>query len=312
MVTVQVVSAKGKQLKLVKSLPASLDFSQNSAKEIKVRDVKTKLADLYPRFYVSRQKLSGEPDGKALDDAASLEQLGIADGATLYVKDLGPQISWKMVFLVEYGGPLLIHPLFFHFPKLFYGKQVVHSDLQKFTYAMVMLHFFKRELETIFIHRFSHGTMPLRNLFRNSAHYHLLSGFALAYAVYAPRHSLPSVRGTIRDDPTFLWSCAALWLFAQLSNLHAHLTLKSLRPAGTTVRAIPRGYMFNLVSCANYFFEILSWTAISVMTNSIAAHVFLAFSAVTMTQWALKKHAQYKKEFGKGYPRRKAIIPFVI
>jgi len=70
--------------------------------------------------------------------------------------------------------------------------------------------------------------------------------------------------------------------------------------------------MFNFVSCANYFFEILSWVAVSIVTNDIAAHVFLAFSAFTMTQWALKKHRQYKKEFGKSYPKRKAIIPFII
>ena len=30
------------------------------------------------------------------------------------------------------------------------------------------------------------------------------------------------------------------------------------------------GYGFNMVSCPNYLFEILGWTVISVMTNSIA------------------------------------------
>jgi very-long-chain enoyl-CoA reductase len=89
--------------------------------------------------------------------------------------------------------------------------------------------------------------------------------------------------------------------------------------------------MFNFVSFPNYFFEILSWTLVCVMTNSIAgkqffskmcptslidaiaAYIFLAFSAVTMTQWAVKKHRLYKKEFGKAYPRgRKAIIPFIL
>jgi len=49
------------------------------------------------------------------------------------------------------------------------------------------------------------------------------------------------------------------------------------------------------------------------MTISIAAHVFLAFSAFTMSQWAVKKHRKYKKEFGKAYPReRKAIFPSIL
>lgn len=33
-------------------------------------------------------------------------------------------------------------------------------------YVMIMVHFIKREWETLFVHRFSHGTMPFRNIFR--------------------------------------------------------------------------------------------------------------------------------------------------
>lgn len=46
--------------------------------------------------------------------------------------------------------------------------------------------------------------------------------------------------------------------------------LRNLRPEGTTKRAIPKGYGFGLVSCPNYFFETLAWTAVTVMTGSYA------------------------------------------
>jgi very-long-chain enoyl-CoA reductase len=42
----------------------------------------------------------------------------------------GPQISWRTVFLIEYGGPLVIHPLVYYLPKLFYGQAFEHSWMQ--------------------------------------------------------------------------------------------------------------------------------------------------------------------------------------
>jgi hypothetical protein len=54
--------------------------------------------------------------------------------------------------------------------------------------------------------------------------------------------------------------------FAELSNLKTHLTLASLRPKGTKVRQVPRGYGFHTVSCGNYFFEAIAWGAFTGLT----------------------------------------------
>ena len=42
------------------------------------------------------------------------------------------------------------------------------------------------------------------------------------------------------------------------------------------------------------------------------AWVFTIFGAYIMATWAIKKHKNYKKEFGKEYPRRNVIFPFIL
>jgi len=306
------ITAAGKS-PLLRGLPVSFKLD-GQADIATVADVKAALAAKFPRLYVDRQKLSLKGEAKSLDNDVILAAAGVRDGGELIVKDLGPQVSWRTVFLTEYAGPLVIHPIIYHLPNVFYGGSVQSSKLQKYVYAMVIVHFVKRELESVFVHRFSHATMPLKNIFKNSFHYHILSGLFLAYPIYGPTYAAtsPHIRGTVRSNPQFLWMCAGVWLLAELSNLSAHVTLRNLRPPGTKKRAIPYGYGFNLISCPNYFFESVVWAAVAYMSGSWAAWLFWGASTAQMMSWAAKKHHTYKKEFGTEYPRqRKAMIPFL-
>ncbi|KAF9907417.1 3-oxo-5a-steroid 4- dehydrogenase [Linnemannia zychae] len=289
-----------------RKFPITLDLAGSPA-DVRVEDVQTAIATKFPHLYPDRQRLTA--DKTALETGKTLSDYGLKDGDSVTFKDLGPQISWRTVFLIEYGGPLLIHPLVYYLPSLFYGETFEHSWMQTVTYWMVMLHFLKREYETVFVHRFSHGTMPFRNVFKNSAHYHLLSGLNLAYWVYGPWNA-EGAKLAERSD-ALVYGCIALYIFAELSNYHTHVTLRNLRPPGTKIRKIPRGYGFQWVSCPNYFFETLSWLAVSVLTMSWSAHLFFAVAVGQMYIWAVKKHKGYRKEFSD-YPRgRKAMFPLV-
>ena len=54
------------------------------------------------QFYETRQKLSIKGSKVPLPSDATLKDAGIEDGGELSVKDLGPQISWQTVFMIEY------------------------------------------------------------------------------------------------------------------------------------------------------------------------------------------------------------------
>ncbi|WFD26840.1 very-long-chain enoyl-CoA reductase [Malassezia nana] len=277
--------------------------------------LKNGIALLVPSLPIVRQRLTDAQKRPLLGDDKRLIDLGLENNARLTVKDLGPQISWRTVFLVEYAGPMLIHPIIYYMAPLVwahFGYQFDMSLVQKMVFVLVLLHFVKREFESLFVHRFSNATMPAFNIVKNSGHYWLLSGVVLAGGVYSPSLGAEAVKGTIRDNVVYLAGCALLWLIAELGNLQSHLILMNLRPKGTRVRQIPRGQLFELVSCPNYFFEVLAWLAITLMTLSLSALIFLVVSTVQMSLWAIKKHKNYRKEFGEQYPRqRKALVPFL-
>ncbi|POI31622.1 hypothetical protein CIB84_004627 [Bambusicola thoracicus] len=72
------------------------------------------------------------------------------------------------VFLIEYTGPLFIYFLFYFRMPFVYGldERFTSSPHPVVNLACIChsFHYIKRLIETIFVHRFSHGTMPLRNI----------------------------------------------------------------------------------------------------------------------------------------------------
>lgn len=223
--------------------------------------------------------------------------------ATLVLKDLGPQVSWKTVFLVEYAGPILITGVLLAFRKQIYNTDLPLSFRQKLGVAMVLGHYIKRELETVFVHRFSSETMPLVNIFKNSAHYWILFGVCNMYWFLKPSKQESRVKDI---------SMAALFTLFEFLNLQTHLVLKNLRKEGSTERGIPRGWGFNLVSSANYLWESCAWASFAVMAKVWGSWVFLIFSFGQMLSWALKKHKRYRQEFADYPKNRKAMIPFLV
>jgi len=279
-----------------------------------IDELKKQVAKQKPQLYPGRQSYRTEPNGKSVKDNQKLSELNVHKTGKIYFKDLGPQISWTTVFLAEYMGPLLIYLLFYIRPSFIYGsigslkpmKPVVHIAAACWTF-----HYAKRILETLFVHRFSHSTMPIFNIFKNCSYY-WGSAAAVSYFVNHPKYTSPSF-GNLQ-----IYLALAAFLINEFGNLSIHLLLRNLRPPGSTERRIPYPnsnpftFLFNYVSCPNYTYEIGIWLAFTIMTQTLTAGLFTIAGAGQMTLWALQKHRSYRKE-NTNYPKqRKAIIPFVI
>lgn len=171
--------------------------------------------------------------------------------------------------------------------------------------VMLVLHFFKRELETLYVHRFSLATMPARNIFKNSLHYWVPGGALIAYFSYSPT-SITAKEG----NPLLTYAGLALFVFGELANANAHLVLRGLRSPGGTERGVPNGFGFEWVTCPNYLFEAIAWLGILVVNRHWSTALFIALAVGQMALWAKKKENRYRKEGGASYRKKKyAMIP---
>jgi very-long-chain enoyl-CoA reductase len=230
----------------------------------------------------------------------TLGNYGVDDFAEIILKDFGTQIDWRLVYIVEYLGPLFIFPSFYFF-------NLSKSNLsQKMGLLMGVFHFGKRVLESLFVHKFSRDTMPIKNLFVNVIYYWLLFGISCGYSLFNNHYS----------NSLSNMSCLYFGLFFvfEYMNFKCHMLQKIAKEESQgEYKILPGKYGFQYVSCANYFWEFLSWLSFSLFTGTINFYVFTFCGLFVMTKWAMEKHSNFKRLFGDNYPReRKAILPFVI
>lgn len=277
-----------------------------------------------PVAQVKLSVLGADGKHKPVDFDATLNEYFDAQSllgeVVLYAKDLGLQIAWKTVFLLEYLGPILIHGLVYALCAYVFG--VAQSQTQKLALALAVLHFVKREYETLYVHRFSNATMPFFNLFKNSGHYWILSGINLSVFVYSYSPASLEAAGPLAKfvfhvnalPQAVNYGLVFLWAFAEISNFITHVKLAGIRSKDKKAYAIPYGYGFDWVVCPNYFFESLSWLLYALLVGNWSAWLFLVISSSQMYVWALKKNKRYLTTFGDEYKklRRAKYIPFLV
>lgn len=250
------------------------------------------------KYYPERQRLTlplepGQKRPTVLEGGKKLKDYFSNQNPQVVFKDLGPQVAYKTLFFFEYLGPLIIYPIFYFYPQIysFFGlptRQVTHP-VQTYALYAWCFHYAKREFETFFIHRFSHATSPLANVYRNCAYYWVF-GALIAYFVNHPLYTPVS-----KEQMYIGFAIAAV---SQISNFYCHIILKNLRsPDGKGGYQIPSGFLFNYVTCANYMTEIWQWIGFNIATQTLAGYLFLGAAGYIMSVWALQKHKRLRQVF---------------
>ena len=95
----------------------------------------------------------------------------------------------------------------------------------------------------------------------------------------------------------------AHWLSCSLThfppNPHSsHIQLANLRAPGDKGYKIPRGFLFDYITCANYTAEIWGWILFTIGVQAVPAALFALAGGYQMTVWALQKHKRLRKVRG--------------
>lgn len=112
-------------------------------------------------------------------------------------------------------------------------------------------------------------------------------------------------------DPRFIAGLAIFVAGAGI-NLWSDNRLIGLRADGGQGYAVPRGGLFEIVSCPNHFGEIVQWSGFALMCWNLPALSFAVWTAANLIPRALSHHAWYRRTFPDYPATRRAVIPALL
>ena len=212
----------------------------------------------------------------------------------------GPMINNRIGWVIM-ELPALVLPLLFFF--LGDGEKPVTAwiFLSLFTF-----HYFNRVVVFPFRLRTKGKKIPLV-IVASAIFFNFVNGFAIGYFL-----------GNFAGDYAISWlsdwrfiAGVIIFFTGMAINWHADSTLINLRKNNDAYQ-IPRGGLFNYVSCPNHFGEIIEWTGYAVLTWCLPGLSFAVWTMANLIPRAMDHHKWYKSHF-EDYPsNRKAVIPFAI
>ncbi|XP_048326985.2 uncharacterized protein LOC125421678 [Ziziphus jujuba] len=168
--------------------------------------------------------------------------------------------------------------------------------------SALALHFFKRDFEVLFVHRYS-GGMVLDSVIVITLSY-FLSTVSMIYA--------QNLTQGLPDPPIDLkYPGVVLFLVGMFGNFYHHYLLSQLRGKGEKEYKIPKGGLFGLVICPHYLFEIMIFVGVSFISQTLYAFSFTAGTIFYLMGRSYATRRWYLSKF-EAFPQHvKALVPFV-
>ncbi|KAJ4829672.1 hypothetical protein Tsubulata_047989 [Turnera subulata] len=169
--------------------------------------------------------------------------------------------------------------------------------------SCIAIHFLKRILEVLFVHRFS-GAMGVESLIPITSSYFT----STAMVIYAQHlaQGLP-------DPPVdLMYPGIVLFLIGITGNFYHHCLLTRLRSKDSKEYKVPEGGLFGLVICPHYLFEILDFVGISFISQTLYGFCFTAGTTFYLMGRSYATRRWYLSKFKDLSRDIKALVPFAV
>ena len=179
-----------------------------------------------------------------------------------------------------------------------------HNYVAWILWSLWMLHYVNRGLVFPFRIRTSGKQIPIL-IVLFALCFQLVNGYlnGMALGHFGSKYS-----GEWLKQPAF-WTGFVIFALGWLINVSSDEELLHLRNPGGSGYSIPRGGLFEWVSCPNFLGEIILWIGWALMCWNLAALSFAIWTMANLIPRALAHHRWYQTNFPEYPSKRKAVIP---
>lgn len=204
-------------------------------------------------------------------------------------------ISSRLGMFLLYFLPLLVY-VFASWPYMIEG-----TFIQWILWSAVVIHFGKRCLEVLLIHKYS-GPIDLLTVTQIAAAYSLAT-FLLGWLHEATLQQI---------DWLFVFGLG-LFLFGEIFNFYHHKILADLRrDPQEKGYIIPTAGLFQYVTAPHYFMELCAWLGLAFMSRHLAAYMIFVWTCGYLVGRAYRTDQWYRSRFPEYPKKRKILVPFTL
>lgn len=213
-------------------------------------------------------------------------------------KNWGPNISYKLGWFLQEVISLITFSYFF------LTGSIEHKSIAWLFFMIWNMHYFNRSI--IYPLRKKEDSLCPLIIVLFAIIFNLINGFINGfYLGNLHQYNIEYILSAKFIVGSFIF------ILGLVINLVSDNILLKLKRIDNTYK-VPKGFLYNYISCPNYFGEIIEWTGFAIMTWSAPGLIFALWTFFNLVPRAVSHHKWYISNF-EDYPKsRKAIIPFIL